>query len=158
MDTSRLAFILISHFEGCRLAPYRCPAGRWSIGYGATHLRDGAPVTENTSPLTTNEATALLADSIQSLCATITAWTVGHTVTPYQMAALVSFSYNVGVAGLRSSTLLRKFLLGDTQGAADEFLHWDKMHLASGVVVESPGLLKRREAERAMFLGKPDAL
>lgn len=155
MDTLRLAFTLISHFEGCRLSPYRCPAGRWSIGYGATHLQDGTPVTEQTKPLTADAAKALLMADIQSLYATISTWAAGHMVTPCQMAALISFSYNVGLAGLRSSTLLRRLLMGDVQGAADEFLRWDKMHLTSGVMVESPGLLKRREAEREMFLDIP---
>ena len=154
-DTSRLAFTLISHFEGCRLTPYRCPAGRWSIGYGATHLMDGSAVAETTEALTPNEADALLQANIRTLCGQISALTAGHSLQPCQMAALISFSYNVGIAGLKTSTLLRRLLLGDMRGAANEFLRWDKMHIADGSMVESPGLLKRREAERAMFLGQP---
>ncbi|MCT6819462.1 MAG: lysozyme [Bombella apis] len=155
MDTTHLAFALISHFEGCRLTPYRCPAGRWSIGYGATRLLDGSAVTETTEALTPNEADALLQANIHILCGQISALTAGHSLQPYQMAALISFSYNVGITGLKTSTLLRRLLMDDLQGAANEFLRWDKMHIADGSMVESPGLLKRREAERAMFLGQP---
>lgn len=155
MDTSSLAFSLISHFEGCRLLPYRCPAGRWSIGYGATRLLDGSPVTARTAPLTHDEADALLRANIRTLCGQISALTAGRSLQPCQMAALISFSYNVGIAGLKTSTLLRRLLLGDMQGAANEFLRWDKMHLASGDLVESPGLLARRQAERAVFMGQP---
>ncbi|WP_081562768.1 lysozyme [Parasaccharibacter apium] len=154
MDTSHLAFALISHFEGCRLKPYRCPAGRWSIGYGATRLMDGSAVSQTTKPLTQSDADTLLRRNIATLNDQVAALTAGHALQPYQMAALISFSYNVGITGLKTSTLLRRLLMDDLQGAADEFLRWDKMHLADGSVMESPGLLRRREAERSMFLGQ----
>lgn len=154
MDASQIAFPLISHFEGCRLKPYRCPAGRWTIGYGATRLLDGSAVTEKTAPLTQNDADSLLRANIGTLNGQIAVITAGHTLQSCQMAALISFSYNVGITGLKTSTLLRRLLMGDVQGAANEFLRWDKMHIADGSVVESPGLLKRREAERSMFLGQ----
>lgn len=71
-------------------------------------------------------------------------------LTEHQKAALVSFAFNVGLGNLKSSTLLRHLNDGDYQGAANQFLVWNK---AAGHVL--PGLVKRREAERAMFLA-PD--
>ncbi len=65
-----------------------------------------------------------------------------------QFDALVSFTYNVGEGNFTNSTLLRKLNAGDTAGAAEQFARW--VH-ASGKVL--PGLVKRRAAERAMFLG-----
>lgn len=73
-----------------------------------------------------------------------------------QEAALISFAYNVGLdedadeiaEGLGDSTLLKMFNRGDTRAAADQFLVWRK---AGGEV--SKGIIKRREEERAMFLG-----
>jgi GH24 family phage-related lysozyme (muramidase) len=64
-----------------------------------------------------------------------------------QLDALVSFSYNCGLGSLQSSTLRMKFNRGDYSGAADEFLKWNK---AGGKVLN--GLVRRREAERALFL------
>jgi lysozyme len=68
-----------------------------------------------------------------------------------QFDALVSFAYNEGVNALKTSTLLRLFNSGDSQGAADQFLVWDKVR-ENGQLVESDGLLRRRQAERQLFL------
>ena len=35
---------LIKYFEGCKLEAYKCPAGKWTIGIGATYYTDGTPV------------------------------------------------------------------------------------------------------------------
>ena len=64
-----------------------------------------------------------------------------------QFAALVSFTYNVGSGALNSSTLLRRLNAGDTFGAANEFLRWNR---AGGRVLA--GLTRRRREERALFL------
>jgi len=71
--------------------------------------------------------------------------------------ALISFAYNVGpdldgdgiAEGLGDSTLLKKYVAGDKPGCADEFPKWNKSH---GQVLH--GLVKRRAAERALFLGE----
>ena len=47
--------------------------------------------------------------------------------------------------------MLRNFNAGNISAAADAFLMWDKGHV-DGQAVEIPGLLKRRQAERAIFL------
>ena len=64
-----------------------------------------------------------------------------------QHHALVSFSFNLGAGALQSSTLRRKIMREDYEGAADEFPQWvfaGRRRLA--------GLVRRREAERALFL------
>lgn len=66
-----------------------------------------------------------------------------------QFGALVSFTYNVGVGAFKSSTLLKKLNSGDFNGAADEFLRWNK---AGGKVLS--GLTNRRKDERALFLSQ----
>lgn len=104
--------------------------------------------------MTQDAVDSLLRANIAILGQKIADITAGHILQPYQISALISFSYNVGITGLKTSTLLRFLLAGNVQGAADQFLRWDKMHLADGSVVESPGLLARRRAERAVFLGK----
>jgi len=62
--------------------------------------------------------------------------------------ALVSFSFNLGVGALADSTLLKKLNAGDPKvEVGDEFLRWVK---AGGITLT--GLVRRREAERALFL------
>lgn len=64
-----------------------------------------------------------------------------------ERTALLSFVYNVGSANFRASTLLRRLNAGDRPGAAREFDRWV---LAGGRVL--PGLVRRRAAERRLFL------
>lgn len=61
--------------------------------------------------------------------------------------ALVDFVFNIGNGNFETSTLLRKLNAGDTDGAIAEFARWNK---AGGEVLA--GLVKRREAERVLFL------
>jgi lysozyme len=61
--------------------------------------------------------------------------------------AMVSFSFNVGLGNLQSSTLRMKYSRGEYEAAADEFLKWNK---AGGKILA--GLTRRRAAERALFL------
>ena len=68
---------------------------------------------------------------------------------PRRLAAVVSFAYNVGIGNLKISNLRKKILVGNWEGAAKEFLKWDK---AGGKVMR--GLTRRRQAESNMFLLK----
>ena len=65
-----------------------------------------------------------------------------------QFDALVSFAFNVGLGNLQRSSIRMRYNRGDIEGAADAFLMWTK---AAGKVLT--GLVKRRNDERAMFLG-----
>lgn len=64
-----------------------------------------------------------------------------------QFDALVSFIFNLGSAKFEGSTLLKKLNAGDYAGAADEFGKWVN---AGGRKLA--GLVKRRAAEKALFL------
>ena len=66
-----------------------------------------------------------------------------------QFDALVSFAFNVGLGNLQRSSIRMRYNRGDIEGAADAFLMWTK---AAGRVL--PGLVKRRQDERAMFLAR----
>ncbi|ALD90784.1 Lysozyme [Cupriavidus gilardii CR3] len=65
-----------------------------------------------------------------------------------QRIALVSFAYNVGRGQFCRSTLVRKLNAGDYVGACNELPRWI---YAKGVKL--PGLVNRREQERALCLG-----
>jgi len=68
-----------------------------------------------------------------------------------QFSALVSFCYNLGPQSLKTSTLLEKLNAGNFQGAADEFGQWV---FAGDPDQPVPGLVRRRDAERALFLSQ----
>ncbi|MCF3948709.1 lysozyme [Acidiphilium iwatense] len=67
-------------------------------------------------------------------------------LNPNQQAALIDFVYNLGAGNFRASTLLRLLNAGDFARAVRQFTLWDH---ADGRVL--PGLLRRREAEAALF-------
>ena len=75
---------------------------------------------------------------------------VKSKITVNQLNALTSFAYNVGVANLQKSTLLKLVNINPNDGnIAKEFLKWNK---ANGKVLN--GLTNRRIAESALYFTK----
>lgn len=131
---------LIKSFEGLELEAYLCPADVWTIGYGHTgNVKEGDSITKA-------EAEALLEKDLAVFRNGVTR-AVKVPLNENQFGALVSFAYNLGIGSLQSSTLLKLLNAGDYAGAADQFLRWNK---SKGKVLT--GLVRRREAERAVFL------
>jgi lysozyme len=142
-----LAAELCQTFEGCVLHPYACPAGIWTIGIGCTHLADGSPVCAATPPITQANAESLLQAALRATAAQIEPL-VHVPLSDDEAAALLSFSFNVGVENLRTSTLLRLLNQGDRTAAAAQFPRW--CHGGGQVL---PGLVRRRATEAALFRG-----
>lgn len=136
----------IKRFEGLRLCAYRCPAGVWTIGYGHTGSVRGAPLGARVTIVETEADTLLTHDA--EIVAKLIDGSTHVELTSGQRAALISFAYNVGVGALLGSTLWRLLQRGDSSAAAKQFSKW--VH-ANGR--ELPGLVRRREAEHALFVG-----
>ncbi|WP_422419104.1 lysozyme [Pseudomonas sp. GZD-222] len=140
MRTSQRGLSLIKSFEGLRLLAYRDAVGVWTIGYGATRgVKAGMSITKE-------QAERMLLNDVQRFEPEVERL-VQVPLTGNQWDALVSFTYNLGAANLESSTLLRLLNRGDYAGAAEQFPRWNK---AGGKVL--PGLVRRRAAERVLFL------
>jgi len=148
MKTSKAGLDLIKRHEGLRLEAYLCPADKWTIGYGTTsdagvgEIRKGMKITEA-------QAAEWLARSLEGYEAAVSK-AVTRTPTANQFAAMVSLCYNIGQGAFAASTVVRRFNAGDVQGAADAFRMWTK---GGGKVL--PGLVRRREDERNLFLAQP---
>jgi GH24 family phage-related lysozyme (muramidase) len=141
---------IVQEFEGCRLTAYRCPAGVWTIGWGSTTI-SGRTVREGQS-ITQAQADAQLAIDLQRFYgALVRAIPPVSSWVPNRAAALVSWTYNVGVGAMQDSTLRRRILAGDdpVQVAREELPRWDK---ADGKPLA--GLTRRRAAEVALFVGQ----
>lgn len=75
----------------------------------------------------------------------------------HEYDALVIFTYNIGVAGLETSTTLRMLNAGNWEMAADAMLLWIKsFNKKTGKKEPNPALKARRARERSIFLGKGD--
>jgi len=137
---SENALKIIKEFEGLRYKTYKCPAGILTIGYGHTgpDVIPGMQINETM-------ADALLKLDIQKFENAVNRL-VKVPITQNQFDALVSFTFNVGEGKLESSTLLKKINNNDLT-ARDEFFKWI---YGGGKIL--PGLVKRRTAERALFI------
>ncbi|MBM3603623.1 MAG: lysozyme [Alphaproteobacteria bacterium] len=153
MQTSEKGIALIKAHEGLRLEAYPDPAHGWSvptIGYGHTSAAGSPPVTKGMR-ITEAGATEILRTDLRKF----ERYVMDAVTVPLnqnQFDALVSFTFNLGPGNLRNSTLLRKLNARDYAGAADQFGQWVK---AGGKTL--PGLVKRRKAERDLFLTPVEA-
>ncbi|MCU4161370.1 lysozyme [Acidiphilium sp. AL] len=136
---------LVQPFEGFSATPYQDPVGVWTIGFGSTRDAFDAPVCATTPPITRAQALALVERDLTSAFDDVTSQ-VTVPLNPNQQAALIDFVYNLGAGNFRASTLLRLLNAGDFARAVRQFTLWDH---ADGRVL--PGLLRRREAEAALF-------
>lgn len=136
MKTSSKGIELIKSFEGCEYRAYKCPSGVWTIGYGHT-----AGVCEGMS-ITKQQAEDFLKADLAKYEGYVTA--TGLKLNQNQFDALVSFTYNCGNGNLKK--LIKNRNLAQI---AEALLLYNK---SNGKVLN--GLVRRREAERALFLAK----
>ena len=141
MKTSEYSFERIKEFEGLRTEAYRCPGGKWTVGYGHTKgVHEGMTVTES-------EASKLLEEDIVYFENFLSKEKYAEDITQGQWDALVSFIFNLGIGNFLSSTLRKKILKDiDEPAIPDEFRRWV---YSNGKVL--PGLVKRREWEAQMY-------
>lgn len=132
---------LIKHFEGFRGEPYRDAGGKLTIGFG--HLiRRG----ELYDRLSEAEAEALLLRDLEAAEAVVKRY-VRVPLRQAEFDALASLAFNIGERHFKTSTLLRRLNDDERREAAEEFLRWK--HVDGEVL---PGLVRRRQQERALFL------
>lgn len=146
MRPSPAAYDLIKEFEGLRLHAYQDSAGVWTIGWG--HTGD----VKRGQSITVHQAEALLALDIGIAAAAVNRH-VEAPLSQNMFDALVSFTFNLGEERLAQSTLLKKLNLRDYHAAANEFTKWTKATV-KGRKVTLPGLVRRRAADRSLFLSQ----
>lgn len=129
-----------------RAAPYKCPAGVWTIGFGATYWLDGRKIKPDDDPITKEVGRQLLLRQLQSYAMAVDTY-VKVPLHPDMRAALISFAYNVGTGALKSSTLLKRVNAKRWSDCTYEFCKWRN---GGGRVLT--GLLRRRQDEAALFM------
>lgn len=135
MKASNLLIEKIKEFEGFSSTAYRCPAGVWTCGFGAT--KGITPTTRCTRA----EAEQWLRRDLAPIEAYLN--TIPEVDTQGEYDALCSFIFNLGIGNFKSSTLLRKIKEGaPTEEIQAQFHRWV---YAGGKVLK--GLVKRREWE-----------
>lgn len=137
---------LIKHCEGLKLTAYQDSGNIWTIGYGHTEgVKKGQVITKTMADMFLIED---IADSLKDLNQYVKV-----PINAFQKAALSSFVFNMGGTKFSKSTLLK--LLNEERYAsvAEQFRRWIYGKNDKGETIILPGLVKRREAERKLFLG-----
>ena len=167
MRLSQAGADLMHRFEGTRSRPYLCPAHIWTIGYGhvlyqeqirlpmARTPESKPPVIRKEYPLRAEHNRVWSKDEIEELFAADVATfergvlrlAPGLAGRQGAFDACVSFAFNAGLGNFQRSTIRMKIGRGEWEEAAEAFMAWTK---GGGRVL--PGLVRRREAEKALFL------
>ncbi len=168
MKASRRLTQLLDAFEQLRTTAYwdgtyldqARTQKRWSIGWGTTRYPDTGSLVKEHDTCTAEQANEWRdldidrhAEDVNDLMYLVIAeWNANPIVNQDKFDSLVDFAYNVGDGNFRESGLRRLANEGSPE-AANEFIKWT---LENGK--HSNGLLRRRLAERALFLSdfKPD--
>lgn len=136
MKTSQNGIDLIKRFEGCRLTAYKCPAGKPTVGYGHTAgVKMGQKITQA-------QAEAFLREDLARFERNVMTYDGKYHWSQNEFDALVSFAYNIG--GIDQLTA------GGKRGREEIARKMTAYCNAGGRTLES--LVKRREAERGLFL------
>ena len=141
MNISQNGIDLVKSFEGLELKAYKDSVGVLTVGWGSTgsHVTAGMTITKEQAEQLLKKDLERFEEGVSDL--------VKVPLNQNQFDSLVSFSFNLGLSNLKSSTLLKKLNASDYIGASKEFERWNR---AGGKVLN--GLTRRRIAERDLFL------
>lgn len=139
MNAKLMAINFLKQVEGCKLEAYTDTGGVKTIGFG--HTGHDLP-----DSITMDEAVAFLEDDLEKTYMRILPL-IKVDLTDAQLAACLSFAFNVGVQAFKDSTLLKKLNKSDFKGVVAEFPRWaydNKKYIE--------GLKNRRNKEIELFL------
>lgn len=166
MKTSHKGLDLMHKFEGYKNKPYLCPAHIHTVGWGTVLyqeqirlpvvrkegytgiIRKEMPLKEGDNRVwTKEELVTLFKNDLAAFERAVLRLVPSSAGSQGRFDALVCLAYNIGSGNLQRSTIRMRANRGDWGGAADAFRMWVK---GGGKVL--PGLVRRREAEIALFL------
>ncbi len=143
---------LCHEFEGCRLAPYRCPAGVPTVGWGNTKYENGTAVKLSDPAITQERADTLFVNISEK-----SFWNVIKRTVPFfdqmnanQQSAIFDFSYNLGAYFFNSpgfNTISRVLERKEWNKVPDALM----LYINPGTAYEA-GLRRRREAEGQLWM------
>ena len=141
---------LVKKFEGLHkvkadgmVHAYRCPAGKWTCGFGGTRgVRSGVTWTKEYSEMR-------LIEDLEEHGKIVKKY-VNVPLTQSQYDALTSFVFNLGGGAFRGSSLLRLLNQGKYDECPEQIMRWNKAKV-DGKLTPLRGLTRRRTAEAAIF-------
>jgi lysozyme len=168
VKTSDKGIHVMHLFEGYRDRPYLCPADLWTVGWGEVLYQDQiklpvirkegyrGPIRKEyklknednrvwTKPELEQRFKGLLVSFERGVLRLAPSTASNQSL----FDACVCLAYNIGLGGFQRSTLRQRILRDESlESIAEGFMMWTK-----GGGRELPGLVRRRKAEVALFLG-----
>ena len=137
---------LIQGFEGLSLVPYLCSAKVATIGWGNIFYPSGIKVTMADKPISLATASWMFRTIADRFAVDVDKM-IKANLNQNQFNAIVSLAYNIGLAGLAKSSLLKKVNANPSDPTiTNSFMIWNK---AGGKVLN--GLTKRRAIEAKLY-------
>ncbi len=151
MRISRAGLELIKRFEGYQEHSVPIGAGDYMIGYGHTKsARAGLRISEE-------NADAILREYDLPPVEKAVSEHVRAPLTQNEFDALVSLAFNIGIEAFRGSEVLALVNSGEKLRAAEALSAWRKAQIEGRTIIVD-ALVRRRAAERALFLDYPSDL
>jgi len=138
----------VKFFEGFKAKSYYCCAGVKTIGYGCTDRK-----IVNLGVITKQKASTLLLNELQSVREKVKK-EVKVPLTEYQLCALTSFTYNLGLTNLKELINNPNRLNDGNYKSVEKIMPLYRN--AGGKIKE--GLVKRRAWEVSLWNGEPNCL
>lgn len=144
MKISRAGLEFIKAYEGLRKRAAATPDGRWIVGFSHTETaRNGMEVDEGAAEL-------LLLGDLRPVVAALNDL-IFAPLSQNQFDALASLAFNIGLRNFALSGMVRHINEGRIFDAAQAFDVWRRAEVDGRAMVVD-GLVRRRAAERAMFV------
>ena len=145
MRTSQTGIDLITRFEGFRERSEPLSGGGHVIGYGHTrHARASQKITEG------DALTLLKGHDLPPIEKALAARCLAP-LSQNEFDALVAFAFNIGLDNFLDSDVFALVNSGAKLNAAEAMAAWRKARVDGRVIVVD-ALVRRRAAERALFL------
>jgi len=145
--SKQIASDFIKKFEGYKLKAYQCSAKVWTIGWGNTSYLKNINFPQ-TATISQEKAEQLFKQDLDIFFNPVLKIVNELGLNENQVAALVSFAFNLGLSSLQKSTLL-KVIQADKNNFVEiekQFLKWVN---AGGKKIQ--GLVNRRTAEAKLY-------
>ena len=140
MNISERGLNLIKSYEGCRLTAYKCPANKWTIGWGHTNgVHQGMVITQA-------QADQFLFEDVQRFVNAVNQYQVRFNFNQNQFDALTSFAYNCGEGSLAA--------VMSCCNTKKEIAEECKLYNRSSTGQILNGLVRRREEEYKLFMSE----
>ena len=150
MKISQRGIDLIASFEGYRDKAYLDPSGIWTIGYGTTRYPNGTKV-QSGDTCTKQQADEWKAFDLLRFEANVMKFDSIYRHNQNEFDALVSFAYNIGSIDALTTKNGKPGSRNRTE-IAQAMPNYNKARDKNNHLIVLSGLVRRREAERVLYL------